>query len=96
MPCRTLVSDAILRIGEEEWKTDLGGVDVGEVEGCSGVAGVEDRRQADSRLKGPNPAGVSNCSCERKRVDEHNIVHFIVNDVPGYPVVHRVDHVVEA
>jgi hypothetical protein len=31
-----------------------------------------------------------------KRVDEHNIVHFIVNDVPGHPVVHRVDHVVEA
>ena len=58
----------------------LGGVDVGEVQGGAGVAGVEDGGEADAGLEGGH----------------HDAVHFIVDDVADLAEVDGVDDLVVA
>lgn len=58
----------------------LGGVDVGEVEGGAGVAGVEDGGEADAGLEGGH----------------HDAVHFVVDDVTDLAEVDGVDDLVVA
>ena len=58
----------------------LGGVDVGEVEGGAGVAGVEDCGQADAGGEG----------------HDEDAVHFVVDDVAGLAEVDGVDDFVVA
>ena len=58
----------------------LGGVDVGEVEGGAGVAGVEDGGEADAGLEGA----------------DHDAMHFVVDDVAGLAEVDGVDDFVIA
>lgn len=58
----------------------LGGVDVGEIEGGSGVAGIEDGGEADAGLEGA----------------DHDAVHLVVDDVAGYTEVDGVDDFIVA
>ena len=58
----------------------LGGVDVGEVESRSGVAGIEDGGEADPGLEGA----------------DHYAVHLVVDDVAGYTEVDGIDDFIVA
>lgn len=58
----------------------LGAVDVGQVEGGAGVAGIEDAGEADARSKGA----------------DHDLVHLVVDDVADGAEVDGVDYFVVA
>lgn len=55
-----------------------GGVDIGQVQGGAGVAGIEDCCEADSWLEG----------------SDHDSVHLVVDDVAGSSEINWVDHFV--